>query len=213
MVVRRRVNTKTTARPLRSKHLDSLRWRATERTQQFTQLSRQSLHVPSRPDSLLYRRGWFGGNRESSGYTPTGVALILGDQKAVYSRGRLVWALLQAYGKRLYHIHLKRACEILRNLGNGSDVFHWKSECSILRQWTPNSLDQMAPDLLYDIQQWYATSITPLGFVGGPPGKCSIFKGTLLTLLLDRITVAVLLGGLRALDNIILPDDNYAIMP
>ncbi len=91
---------------------------------------------------------------------------------------------------------------MLRLLGCGQDVIYRYSDYTA-------GFRLMSP---VDIADFYsksplcvASNYRPMEFVGGPPGRLRSCQGTLLTMLLDRITVIALLEGGHKIDRIIPP--------
>lgn len=180
------------------------RW-TTEGVRAFLHLQGESVHIPDRPNIVLHRGSWFGGDGKCTGYTPKGVSEVLKTKPAPFRHG-IVRAVIKHYGIRLKYIKVSRACQILKQLGSGDDTFYVSDSCDDSEiQWTPNRV------LKYGLtfQGKYAKHIVA-NFVGGPPDKWGTYSGTLFTLLLDRIAVVVLFEGLSALDGVIGPGERYS---
>ena len=194
--------------------LDKIRRWAVEGARSFSPVQERAIHVPTpiycRSNPVLYKRSWFGCNGTNTGYTPSGVSALLENQTRGQFHISIVRALLPAYSRRFRRINVERTCEILQTLGNGQDKFHWyATDVSPCRYWTPDQLSKTAKNLNYNIIHWYATSVETITFTGGPPDKWQLYTGSLFTLLIDRLAVAVLLGGMKSLEGIIQPKDNY----
>lgn len=168
-------------------------------------VQRQSVHVSSGSDTVLHRESWFGCSGKCAGFTPYSVGSII--QNESFRHG-VVDGILSHYKKRFEYINAQRACEILKAFGCGDDVYSWIGPDNERHLWSPNSVTFTGG--IINFKNWYAKSVSPIEFLGGPPSKWGIHCGTLLTLLLDRLAVSVLLEGFGALDGIISPDENYS---
>lgn len=214
MFNRTKTFTKTESRTMSETRLDKIRRWATEGARSFSPVQEGAIHVPTpiccKSNPVLYRRSWFGCNGANTGYTSSGVSVLLKNQITGQIRISIIRALLPAYSRRFRRIDVKRTCEILQTLGNGQDKFHWKAaDVSPCHYWTPDQLSKKAKNLNYNIVRWYATSVEPINFTGGPPDKWQLYTGSLFTLLIDRLAVAVLLGGIKSLESIIQPGEKY----
>ncbi len=189
---------------VRSLRADTLHRWPTEGARAFAHLQGESVHIPTRPNTVLHCGSWFGGDGKCTGYTPKGVNEVLETGTAAFRHG-IVRNVLKHYNTRLQYIKVSRACQILSKVGSGDDTFYVLDGNDSEIQWTPNRV------LKYEnpLQSKYAKHIMA-NFVGGPPDKWGTYRGTLFTLLLDRIAVVVLLEGLQALDGVIGPDERYS---
>lgn len=197
---------------------DSVRRWATEGSRAFTGIQGEPLHVSSRSNPVLHRRSWFGSSGERTGYTPKGVRMVLADQKTAVFRYGVVTGTIYHYKARFKLITVRRACQILRDIGSGDDVFYWISCAGSYNKWrgtwTPNKiLEQIVysnDPAKSQLGSWYASDVSQISFTGGPPDKWGTYYGSLHTLLLDRIAVIVLFEGVAALDKIITPTERYS---
>ena len=119
-------------------------------------------------------------------------------------RRNLAASCIQHYGARFACININRACQILNSLGSGNDLFFWIGINGSKSEWNPNRILKSTAT-----NDWYASNVYPIEFQGGPPNKWGTHSGNLLTLLLDRIAVMVLFEGVKALDGIIDPSEQY----
>jgi hypothetical protein len=131
------------------------------------------------------------------------VERIIAEQKTAFYRLGVVRYTLDFYRKKLKDITVDEACEILGSMACGGDAFWWGDNDT---EWTPDELrtvtaeDGLTKSLL---GQWAAVNVEPIKFFGGPPTRWGLGRGTLLTLLLDRITVVALLEGGKGINEII----------
>ncbi len=106
------------------------------------------------------------------------------------------------YTDKFASITVLDASFLLRLLGCGQDVIYRYSDYTAgFRLMSPidvASLYQESPLCV-------ASNYRPMEFVGGPPGRLRSCRGTLLTMLLDRIMVVALLEGVYTIDRIIPP--------
>jgi hypothetical protein len=139
------------------------------------------------------------------------VQQVIMNQTSAAFRHNIAYCALDHYKSRFRLISAKRASQILFDLGCGDDNFYWFGISGKPYKWTAAKiLKQEDPDSpARAIGSWYASIVTPVTFVGGPPSKWGTYKGTLLTFLLDRIAAAILLGGMKAVDQIIIPTESY----
>ena len=128
-------------------------------------------------------------------------------------RRNLVASCLHHYGARFARIKVERACQILNCLGCGDDWFFWGRVDGSQRGWNPIqilALKESEKSSAFPLNNWYAHTMYPISFQGGPPDAWGTHSGNLLTFLLDRIAVMVLLEGVEVLDGIIKPDEQYS---
>jgi hypothetical protein len=112
---------------------------------------------------------------------------------------------LSFYKNKLKNISILKACEILARMGCVEDTFYRLCTDPISRSYVQCSptkiLDQEG---WYDGSAWLCAALTPatklglIEFVGGPPSRWGVYKGSLFTLLLDRVAVMILLDGATA---------------
>lgn len=201
-----KVNGQTSTCPSRA---DSIQGWATKGARAFTAIQRKPLHISPRPHSILCRESWFGSNGKCTGYTPKGVETLLAGQDITAFRHGIVSSVIQHYKKRFKFITVKRACQILSKIGSGEDIFYWVHLSGREQKWTVHKiLEQQAKNRL---SNWYADDISLISFTGGPPNRWDTYRGSLFTLLLDRIAVIVLFEGMKALDNVITPTERYTV--
>lgn len=191
---------------------DSVRRWSTEGARAFGCLPGNSIHVSTRSNSILCRRSWFGGSRGCAGYTPKGVKMVLANQSMAYHCS-IALGVIQHYKARFERILVKRACQLLSKIGSGDDILTWISPDGSKNNWTPRQilteLIQSSNPAKNQVNSWYASDIFPIDFIGGPPDKWYTYRGSLLTLLLDRIAVVALFEGIEALDGVIDPNESY----
>lgn len=112
------------------------------------------------------------------------------------------------YRARLACIQVGRVCQILIEAGCGDDEFYMLGV-----QWTANKLMRQrirsTDPAKNRIGSWFAGSTRPVSFVGGPPGGLKSRRGSLMTLMLDRIAALTLLEGWQAMDKIIPAGERY----
>ena len=115
-----------------------------------------------------------------------------------------VAACLDHFTKRLARVPVSRAAEILDKLGYGDEKFWWVYRSTKKFTWNANKVSETG------LGRWPAKSICAIKFIGGPLGHRKLHKGTLLTLLVDRILLKVQESGLAGLDGIVNVDEIYA---
>jgi hypothetical protein len=134
---------------------------------------------------------------------------VLDAQSGAAFRRGIVTSVVKHYAARLAGIRAKRVCEILTEIGCGDDAIYALNDTP----WTPRKLLEermLSPSLAKSqIGEWLATSYRPVQFIGGPPNNWGIWRGSLLTFMLDRIAVLTLLEGWQAMDKIISPGEKY----
>jgi hypothetical protein len=156
------------------------------------------------------RRSWFGGHGECVGYTPKNI-----EKMSLFNQPNCaaVDSCIRHYNARFARIPVDRVCQILNKLGSGEDIFLWISVDGSKSEWSPSQILKQKKEQIacaFPLNNWYARSVYPIEFQGGPPTKWSMYSGNLLTLLLDRIAVMVLFEGVKVLDGIIDPVEQYA---
>lgn len=191
-------------KPVRSFRSSTLYGWSTEGSKPFEKVSRQSVHISRRPNPLLRCNSWFGCNRECSGFEAASKII----DHIPFRRG-LVFGIIQHYKERFAHIKADRTCEILRAIGAFNDVFYIIDHKGFKHAWTPVQLVNKSSQAI-SLHLWYASDIEQIEFLGGPPTKMGIYRGTLLDFLLDRVAVMVLLEGIKALDGVISADESYS---
>ncbi len=164
--------------------------------------SREPLHVPTRPNPIQRSDNWFGGDGKKAGYSSRAVYNIITRQTKPRTRRTMTKLTLEFYADKFAGITVLDACYLLRLLGCGQDVIYRYSDYTAgFRLISPigvASLYSKSPLCV-------ASNYRPMEFVGGPPGRLRSCQGTILTMLLDRITVIALLEGAYTLDRIIPP--------
>ena len=115
-----------------------------------------------------------------------------------------VAACLDHFTRRLARVPVDRAAEILDKLGHGEERFWWVYKSEKKFAWNANKVSELG------LSRWPAKSICSIKFIGGPQGHRRLHKGTLLTLLVDRILLKVQESGLAGLDGIVDVDEIYA---
>ncbi len=167
-------------------------------------LPREPLHISLGSDSFQRDQNWFGGNYKEAGYTTRGIDSILTVKKratrATYSA---YW--LDSYSEHFRDISVARACCLLTRFGCGGDTFlldGFNMGCS-KRKTTPSRLYSF----YVSAPLWPARKLAPVEFIGGPPGKLGGYKGTFLTMLLDRVVTIALLEGVKTLNQLLAPPD------
>ena len=86
-------------------------------------------------------------------------------------------------------------------LGEAIHYLELLTDCDTPVHWNKRWL--LARELPRFIRITRASTLVPIKFVGGPPmapGHTRVFKGSLYTLLLDRLLTSVLLSGLEGTD-------------
>lgn len=165
-------------------------------------LSGESLHVPTRPNPIQRSDNWFGGDGKKAGYSSQAVQNIVSRQCTPRCRRLLTWLTTEFYAGKFAGITVLEACHLLRRLGCGQDVIYRYSDYTAgFRLMSPINV----ASLYSQSPLCVASNYHPMEFVGGPPGRLRSCQGTLLTMLLDRITVIALLEGADAIDRIIPP--------
>jgi hypothetical protein len=125
-------------------------------------------------------------------------------------RKRSIHTCLQSLPKRLAYITVGKASELLVKMGRGQEKIWWLSvqggptayEWTAFQFKTNNSTKDCLADRIHIIE-----------FYGGPPGQMQLCKGTLLTLLMDRLLMELHRGGFNALDAILPLQENYVTKP
>jgi hypothetical protein len=118
-------------------------------------------------------------------------------------RRRITGYTLSFYYRKLQGISIFKACEILAKLGCADDTFH-RAGTGQSKKYT-----RCTPAQVENRQGWFkggiwyngaclATDVGQIEFLGGPPTRWGIHKGSLFTLLIDRIAAVILLDGARA---------------
>ncbi|MHC4301197.1 MAG: hypothetical protein ACYS7Y_28345 [Planctomycetota bacterium] len=88
------------------------------------------------------------------------------------------------------------ACRMLQILGYGETMFWWVGANNRLYPWTASSV--LKQGIRCNMQAGY---MAPIEFIGGPDGQ-TMFKGSLLTLLHDRMLGRVLEEGISPIREI-----------
>jgi hypothetical protein len=132
---------------------------------------------------------------------------VLNAQTGAAFRHGIVNSVITHYAARLACIRAKRVCEILIKIGCGGDEIY-----ALGMPWTPcKLLDRMQSPIPSQnkIGTWLAVSYRPVQFIGGPPNNWRAWRGSFMTLLLDRIATLTLLEGWQAMDKVIKPGERY----
>ena len=167
----------------------------------YAGIQRKSVHTPVRPFIDKRPLIWFGGDGLEAGFTVSNVKSIIATKP--YRRS-VTGNTLSFYRASLKHISIIDACRALAKLGCADDTFYrvCRPESKRYTRCTPAEIVRQ--------EGWYkgcgwlcaalnpATKLRTIEFLGGPPSRWGVQKGTLFTLLLDRITVLILLGGVAA---------------
>ncbi len=172
-------------------------------------LSGEPLYVPTRPNPIQRSDNWFGGDGKEAGFSRRTVRRIIGCPDSPIYRQSMALFTLQFYARAFEGITVMEACRLLRCLGCDQDaIYRYSNYEAGFRLMSARKIS-----IIYQ-KSPLCTAINyfPMAFVGGPPGKLYGRKGTLLTMLLDRITVVTLLEGAKAIDRIIPPDAQKKIM-
>ncbi len=116
---------------------------------------------------------------------------------------------LKAFPTRFKNIPTARALEVLIALGYGNERLWWVGFTDPDRrfEWTINRLSSQP---VVEQSLPLARDITNLEFLGGPPTAIKMHKGTLLSLLMDRLLCAMDNVGFKALDEIIPLSESYS---
>ena len=115
-----------------------------------------------------------------------------------------VAACLDHFRKRLAKVPVARAAEILDKLGHGHESFWWVYRDKKKFTWNAAKVSETG------LSRWPAHTISMIKFIGGPQGRRQLHKGSLLTMLIDRILLKVQESGLAGLDGIVDVDEIYA---
>jgi hypothetical protein len=167
----------------------------------YTGIQGKSVHTPVRPFIDKRPLIWFGGDGLKAGFTVSNVGSILDGRP--YRRS-ITGNTLSFYRRNLKNISIISACQILERLGCADDTFY--------RACHPESkrYTRCTPAKIVAAEGWYkgcgwlcaalnpATRLRTIEFLGGPPSRWGVQKGSLFTLTMDRIAVVILLGGLAA---------------
>ena len=132
---------------------------------------------------------------------------LLDTQTGAAFRHGIVNSVIKHYAARLACIRAKRACEILVAIGCGNDEIYTHG-----MPWTPYKLwkrMQSPVPSQNKVGTWLAIGYRPVVFIGGPPNNWRAWRGSLMTLLLDRIATLTLLEGWQAMDRVIKPGERY----
>ena len=132
---------------------------------------------------------------------------VLDIQTGTAFRHGIVNSVIKHYAARLASIRAKRVCEILVEIGCGDDEIYTHG-----MPWTPRKLlERMQSPIPSQnkVGTWLAIGYRPVVFVGGPPNNWRAWRGSLMTLLLDRIATLTLLEGWQAMDKVISPSEKY----
>lgn len=133
---------------------------------------------------------------------------VLDTQTGTAFRHGIVNSVIKHYAARLACIRAKRVCEILVEIGCGDDEIY-----TLGMPWTPRKLLEqrmLSPDSSKNqIGTWLAIGYRPVVFIGGPPNNWRAWRGSLMTLLLDRIATLTLLEGWQAMDKVITPGERH----
>jgi hypothetical protein len=133
---------------------------------------------------------------------------VLNTQTGTAFRHGVVNSVIKHYAARLACIRAKRVCELLIGMGCGDDEIY-----ALGMPWTPRKLleERMLSPLSTKnkIGTWLAVSYRPVQFIGGPPNNWRAWRGSFMTLLLDRIATLTLLEGWQAMDKVIKPGERY----
>lgn len=92
--------------------------------------------------------------------------------------------------------HVAAVCEMLKLLGHGNDMFWYTKHDGELVPWTASELLEKSSGIFLP-----AGKVAPIEFIGGPLGDI-LYKGSLLTFLLDRMLQHVLEDGLSPIREI-----------
>lgn len=202
MVTSTRTNTVHSCDPVLDTRADHVRRRTTYGSRAYASIQRQPFHAPSRsnPDKCSYN--WFGSDGLKAGFTTSNVAAVLGNrsfrrQATSYAHG--------FYTARLLNINILQTCQLLAKMGCASDTFYPLGLPPSRREYGRCSPAQVAKQgLWYSGYGWLdaatgpASKMGPIEFVGGPPSRWGLQRGSLFSLLLDRLLVLVLLEGASA---------------
>ena len=115
---------------------------------------------------------------------------------------------LTAFPSRFKNMPTKRALEILTEMGYGLDRVWWVSisDATKRSEWSVNRFSSGTITESFLL----AREITNLEFVGGPPSRLKLHRGTLLSLLMDRLLRSMDAGGFKALDAIVPLSETYS---
>lgn len=113
---------------------------------------------------------------------------------------------LRNFHTRFQNIPVSRVAEILVKLGHGNEVIWWVNVTQPDRKFSW-SAGQFGKDL--NTCKLLARQIKNVEFYGGPPGYLCNHTGTLLTVFMDRLLLAVARGGYNALDTAIPLKESY----
>jgi len=124
-------------------------------------------------------------------------------------RKRSIHTCLQSLPKRLAYITVEKASKLLVKMGRGQEKIWWMSakDEEAAFEWTASLFSG------YGVKGCFAARIHIIEFYGGPPGQMQLCKGTLLTLLVDRLLLELHHGGFNALDAILPLQENYLTKP
>lgn len=185
------------------------RW-ASHGSRAFTSVQRKPVYTPPRPCNDERPLIWFGGDGLKAGFTVSNVGSILAGSPG---RQSVTGYTLSFYRRKLRSISILKACEILAKLGCADDTFYRVCHDPASKRYT-----RCTPAKVAEQEGWYkgcgwlcaalvsATKLTTIEFLGGPPSRWGVQRGSLFTLLMDRITVMILLGGAEADSDLHLED-------
>lgn len=115
---------------------------------------------------------------------------------------------LKAFPMRFKNMPTSRAFDVLLKLGHGNEIIWWVSydDSTKRHEW---SVERLSDKL--DVLDCFplARQLTHLEFFGGPTSAMRIYKGTLLSLLMDRLLTAMDHVGFKALDAVIPLSESY----
>lgn len=169
----------------------------------YASIQGDPVHPPIRPSIDKRSLIWFGGDGLKAGFTVSTVGSIIATKP--YRRG-VTGRTLSFYRSALKNISIINACQALARLGCVDDTFY--RACS--RGSNRYRYTRCTPARITKQEGWYkgcgwlcaalnpATKLRTIEFLGGPPSRWGVQRGSLFTLLLDRIAVVILLGGVAA---------------
>lgn len=122
-------------------------------------------------------------------------------------RRRGIATCLNSLPRRLRHITVQRAVELLESMECGYDTVWWISikDPSTRFRWTIRQFSQSK-----QLCKLEADKLHTIEFYGGPQNSLTLYKGTLLTVLMDRLLGILDDGGFRAMDEILPLQENYS---
>ncbi len=201
MATSTRINTVPSYNPVLDTRADLVcRW-STHGSRAYKGVQRKSAYTPIGSHNDKRPLIWFGGDGLKAGFTVSGVRSTLTGKPC---RRSFTGETLNHYYKKLKNITIVEACQALARMGCADDTFHRVCEPE------GKKYTRCTPAKVLNQGGWYegggwlcaapnpATKLGLIEFLGGPPSMWGVQRGSLFTLLMDRITVMTLLEGPQA---------------